>query len=344
MLFLTTSDSLSYILWMCPQAVKQVINALINLVKRQTLPRFYQRNTELKLHAMAKIVVDQGYTIFFVPLNVFLSVIATIGNLLILVALRKVTSINPPTKLLFQCLAATDLCVGLIEQPLFVTILLTDCASPTALLYVSQVYSGLTFILCGVSVLTAATISIDRLLALVLGLSYKPTVTVKRVGIVLIIFWLASLSVGFSHYIGLYSVAYGSSFVFVLLSIFASVFSFTKIALKLRQQQAQVQQRVGQEQANGGGIRLNIARYKKMVHSVAWLQMALIVCYMPFISLLFFAIVTQRLIRGVFVYRSLITAVFLNSSINPILFCWRIREVKREVKKILKQIYQRSST
>ena len=342
MLFLTTSDSLSYILWMCPQAVKQVINALINLVKRQTLPRFYQRNTELKLHAMAKIVVDQGYTIFFVPLNVFLSVIATIGNLLILFALRKVISINPPTKLLFQCLAATDLCVGLIEQPLFVTILLTDCASPTALLYVSQVYSGLTFILCGVSVLTAATISIDRLLALVLGLSYKPTVTVKRVGIVLIIFWLASFSAGFSHEIGLYMFAYGSSFGSIFLCIFASVFSFTKIALKLRQQQAQIQHRVKQEQVNGE-IALNIARYKKMVHNVAWLQMALVVCYMPSLTVALFRMVTQRDEKPFFYY-SAITVLFMNSSVNPILYCWRIGEVKKEVKNTLKQIFQRSST
>ena len=328
---------------MCPEAVKQVINALIDLVKRQTLPRSYQRNTELKLHAMAKIFVDHGYTTFFVALNVFLSVLATIGNLLILVALRKVTSINPPTKLLFRCLAATDLCVGLIEQPLFVTLLLTDFASPTALHYVSQVHSALNIILCGVSMLTAATISIDRLLALVLGLSYKPSVTVKRVGIVLIIFWLAFLSVGFSHYIGLYSVAYGSSFVFVLLSIFASVFSFTKIALKLRQQEAQVQQRVGQEQANGGGIRLNITRYKKMVHSVAWLQMALIVCYMPSLTVILLRIVTQRF-GNLFLYYSAITVVFMNSSVNPILYCWRIGEIKKEVGNTLKKICQRSST
>ena len=74
----------------------------------------------LKLVTMAKIFVNQGYTTFFATLNVFLSVIATFGNLFILIALRKVTSINPTTKLLFQCLAATDLCVGLIEQPLFV--------------------------------------------------------------------------------------------------------------------------------------------------------------------------------------------------------------------------------
>ena len=290
---------------------------------------------------MAKIFVNQGYTTFFVALNVFLCVIATIGNLLILVALRKVTSIKPPTKLLFQCLAVTDLCVGLIEQPLFVTLLLTDFASPTALHYVKKVYVGLSFILCGVSLMTAATIAIDRLLALILGLSYKLTVTVKRVRTVVIIVWLASFSVGFSHSIGLRIIANGTSFVVILLCIFTSVFSFTKIALKLRQQQAQLQQRVEQEQVNGGGIPLNIARYKKMVHSVAWLQMALIVCSMPLICYLLFRIGTQRLGKPS-LYRSVVTVLFFNSSVNPILYCWRIREVKKEVKNTLKQIFQRS--
>ena len=292
---------------------------------------------------MAKIFVYQGYTTFFVALNVFLSVIATIGNLLILVALRKVTSINSPTKLLFQCLAATDLCVGLIEQPLFVTILLRDFASPIALFYVHEVYNGFSFILCGVSLMTAAAISIDRLLALMLGLSYKLIVSVKRVRKVVIVFWLGFFSVGLSYCFGLHTIAEGTAFVFILLSIFASVFSFTKIALKLRQQQAQVQQRVEPEQVNGGEIPLNIARYKKMVHSVAWLQMALIVCYMPLTF-----VVLSRLIQlfdeTEFLYFSAVTVVFINSSVNPILYCWRIGEVKKEVKNTLKGIFQRSSS
>ena len=328
---------------MCPEAVKQVINAFIDLVKKQTFPRSYQRKSALKLLAMAKIFVNQGYTTFFATLNIFLCVIATIGNLLILVALRKVTSINPPTKLLCRCLAATDLCVGIIEQPLFVTVLLTDFASPTALHYVSVVYGGLNFILGGVSVMTAATISIDRLLALILGLSYKPTVSVKRVRIVLIMVWLASFSVGFSYCIGLHNVVYGTSFVVTLFSILTSVFSLTKIVLKLRQQQAQVQQRVEQEQVNGGGIPLNIARYKKMVHSVAWLQMAMIVCYMPSLTVILSRMVTQRVEKR-FLYYSVMTVLFLNSSVNPILYIWRIREIQKEVKNTLKQICQRSST
>ena len=309
----------------------------------QTLPRSSQTKSGLKLVTMAKIFVYQGYTTFFVTLNVFLSVIATIGNLLILVALRKVTSINPPTKLLFRCLAATDLCVGLIEQPLFVAVMLRGFASPTASYYVVKVYVSLTYILCGVSIMTAATISIDRLLALILGLSYKLTVTVKRVRKVVIIVWLGSFLVGFSHWIGLGFIVYCTTFVVTFSSIFATVFSFTKIVLKLRQQQAQVQQRVEQEQVNGGEIPLNIARYKKMVHSVALLQMALIVCYMPLIFVFLSRIVTQRNEKQLLHFCAM-TVLLMNSSINPILYCWRIREIKKEVKNTLKEICQRSST
>jgi hypothetical protein len=46
-------------------------------------------------------------------INIFLSITAFLGNTLILVALRKESSLNLPSKLLLRSLAATDLCVGL---------------------------------------------------------------------------------------------------------------------------------------------------------------------------------------------------------------------------------------
>ena len=51
-------------------------------------------------------------------INIFLSITTVLGNTLILVALRKKCSLHPPSKLLFRCLATTDLGVGLIVGPL----------------------------------------------------------------------------------------------------------------------------------------------------------------------------------------------------------------------------------
>lgn len=62
-----------------------------------------------------------GIIVFFSALNIFLSITASLGNMLILTALPKVTSLHPPTKLLFLCLAVTDLGVGLISHPLHAT-------------------------------------------------------------------------------------------------------------------------------------------------------------------------------------------------------------------------------
>ena len=56
-----------------------------------------------------------GVLVFLSALNIFLSVTASLGNALILVALSKETSLHHPTKLLFRCLAVTDLFAGLFS-------------------------------------------------------------------------------------------------------------------------------------------------------------------------------------------------------------------------------------
>ena len=63
----------------------------------------------------------QNQLIFLVVLNTILSVTAFFENTLILLALKKVTALHPPSKLLYRNLAATDLCVGVIVAPLNVT-------------------------------------------------------------------------------------------------------------------------------------------------------------------------------------------------------------------------------
>ena len=128
--------------------------------------------------------------IFLSVLNIFLSITALLGNPLILVALLKVSSVHPLTKLLFQCLAVTDLCVGIISQPLFATsILKTVIKMKLSLtLYVRGVTEATSFVLCTASILTTTAISVDRLLALLLGLRYRHVVTLRRVRAVMICF------------------------------------------------------------------------------------------------------------------------------------------------------------
>ena len=127
--------------------------------------------------------------IFLSVVNILLSISAFLGNTLILVALHKETSLHPPSKLLYRNLAITDLCVGIIADPLQVAYFISvvnersDICDYTFLL---TTFTG--YVLCLVSLLTVTAISVDRLLALLLGLRYRQDVTLTRAFVTVIVF------------------------------------------------------------------------------------------------------------------------------------------------------------
>ena len=102
-----------------------------------------------------------------------------------------------------------------------------------------------------------------------------------RVSVVIICFWLISASVGLI-WIMRNDIAFTLASVLLTLCLKTSIFCYTRIHIKLQHHQAQVRKIVPQAQANGGEIPLNIARYKKTVSSIMWVQLALVSCYVPF--------------------------------------------------------------
>ena len=285
--------------------------------------------------------IPSGVWIFLTALNIFLSISATLGNVLILVALRNVSSIHPPTKLLFRCLAVTDLCVGLICQPLYVYLIIGNFT--VELLYV---YFFFYSVLLVVSPLTSAAISVDRLLALLLGLRYRHVVTLCRVRVVMACVWFIAVSnasllwVDFMLWsLKVYLTWWWTFLALLMVSIIISLFSYIKIFLTLRHQQAQVQDHDQPEQSSRVRSVLNIARYKKTVYSVAWIQFAMLACYIPNIVMAFLwhfgnAGYSTEVGVAVRVSRCLF---FLNSSLNPFLYCWRIKDVRQQVKNTIRK-------
>ena len=124
-------------------------------------------------------------------LNIFFSITAVLGNALILVALGQDTSLHAPSKLLLRCLSTTDLLVGLFSQPMYAAYeisLLNGSLGTCRLTFVVSFIAG--YILSGVSLFTSTAISLDKLLALLLGLRYRPVVTLKRARFAVAIIWI----------------------------------------------------------------------------------------------------------------------------------------------------------
>ena len=326
--------------------------------------------------------------------NIILSFTASLGNVLILLTLYKVSFLHPVTKFLFACLATTDLCVGLLSQPLFVAhmILNIDIANTNLdiLQYVGEVIHISSSVLCGVSVLISTAISVHRLLVLLLRLKYRQVVTLRRAQVVILLCWVTAVSCGL---VRVWSQTISQIVVLVigLVSLVTSVLCYVKIYLRLQGNQATIEDSSGGLQSNedeevsggratedgvgemtgagkdteeeagagtgratdekslGAGtakvspkrriqeiVRLNIVQYKKVVSSIFWLQLTLVACYAPFIivSLLRHTVLSGTTIQGLWLFTA--TLVYSNSSLNPFLYCWKIREVRIAVKNTAK--------
>ena len=136
----------------------------------------------------------QSASVSFPAVNILLSITAFLGNSLTLVALHKISSLHPPSKLLYRCLATTDLLVGIVAQPLYVTYLMSVVHEHWSLCHYAIKAAYITSVaLCGVSLLTMTVISVDRLLALLLGLRYREIVNLKGVYITIASFWVLCL-------------------------------------------------------------------------------------------------------------------------------------------------------
>ena len=144
---------------------------------------------------------QQQQLICFLAVDILLCITAFDGNSLILVALHKESSLHPPSKLLYRCLATIDLLVGLVAQPLHALSWMSVVQEQWILCQNARDAAYITsyvLILVSLMTMTMTSISVDRLLALLLGLRYKQIVTLKRTYIIVTTLWVFTLVASFS--------------------------------------------------------------------------------------------------------------------------------------------------
>ena len=124
--------------------------------------------------------------------NSFLSYTTIILNILTIHAIRKTALLPKPLRTLLLSLAFSDVGVGLLVQPFYISTMVTwlkqkriDC------IYYKRLMAVMKFF-CVSSVCNVVTISLDRFLAVHLHLRYQELVTHKRVIAAVISIWLFS--------------------------------------------------------------------------------------------------------------------------------------------------------
>ena len=280
-----------------------------------------------------------GQYFFFslTAVNILLAITASLGNAVILVALQRETCLHPPSKLMFQGLTVTDLCVGVVAQPLFITQFSSATYHRFQLCFtVLGINDVVGSCLSGVSLLTLAAISVERLIALSLGLKYRQVrevITLNRTRLVVVFIWILNISVNSLRRFWRYFLFSRVTSAVIYSSLVISAFCYLKIYLKLRQHKNAMKDILHHNK--GVSQPMNIARFRKTLSAALCVQLTMIACYLSYGVVVGMVRYSASLNVAV---RLAITLVFLNSSLNPILYCWKMHGVRQEVMNILRPL------
>ena len=293
---------------------------------------------------LAKFYCSEEFTqgldkqiICFSVINTVLAITTVVGNTVVLIALHKETSLHRPSKILLRNLVASDLCVGFVELPLVGNCISMLQEQWRICEFFLHAYLMMAIICISVSLCTLAAISVDRLLALLLGLRYRQVVTARRVYVVAIVLWIL-IGVG-TAILTMFNTDAGGVVALsgIAMCLMTSTFCYTKIFFTLRNQRTQIHN--SHPEQENQTISLNISRYRRTVSTTLWLQMSVVFCYLPYLlldSLAYRQSVKTPSPSFYSQYYSTVTLMCSNSTLNPILYCWKIKEVRRVVKEILR--------
>ena len=282
------------------------------------------------------------YIISFVVNGVVQS-IAIVINLLILLAISKTPSLHSPSNTLLFGLALSDLGVGLIVHPLFLLHMIGKLARNRDVFCHAGITAEIAAnALCIISLLTVTAVSLDRYLALELHLRYKQLITIKRVTLVIGFIWVAGTIIG-SLWLYKPEVIKFAVMATIAICLMAATYSYFKIyhavsrhyfstlALQCSVQQYHVNQAV------------NLAKFKAHALSTFWVYCLIIVCYFPYFCVVIAIMLSGLSTTTIFWYEMTAILIFINSFLNPLVFCWRLREIRHAVKKSTLNIVLRLS-
>ena len=267
--------------------------------------------------------------------NNFLTYTAILLNIVTMYAMQKTTSLPKTLKTLLFSIAISDVGIGLLAQPIYSSLLVKwlQLNHPSCNNY-GVLYISANLFLAS-SFLSVVAVSVDRFLAIHLHLRYQELVTHKRIVIVVISIWVLSASVSFTMfwelraYINLFILAFGFIISFV---------AYIKMYLTVRRHKNQIQSLLVVDETQSG-IMTNYAAVVKTTVGVLYVYLVLLASYLPhFICMAFVRIYRDSSIAKKQLFLFSLTLMFLNSSLNPVIYCWKMRHIRHAIIDILRNM------
>ena len=274
-----------------------------------------------------------------------LSIVPTILlNALVIYAVATRRSLRSNTNILLACMAGTDFMSGMIVQPMAVGIEVTKILGVGPFCALEKVYATA---LAGVgfaSINHLVLISIERYIAIRYSLRYPDIVTKQWIKIGILLAWAFAMLVTIQEIVlavvdstaTLYS-AYLQliNAVFLIIgSIYLAVISYTNfyIFFQTRRHKKRIQnEQVTYEEAK------KVKKDNRAANTLAIILSALILTNAPslFLMVTAFSDSTIESKARQIMWKWAVTVSLLKSLFNPIIYCWRVKKLRRAFLEIL---------
>ena len=296
-------------------------------------------------------LTDREYIVPLCVLNALFALTAVVLNSVTIHAIRKTSSasLSKNLRVLLLNLAFSDLSVGLVVQPFYVIQLTFSFESQEgdSLQKMWDTLSLVTEILflCA-SILGVLVLSVDRFLAVFLHLRYQEIVTPKRVVSILILSWVISTIVSLPWITHEYH-----DFLSIFLNLFLIICLITIAFLQCKIYSIVIRHRfqIQSQQVQGSGqtqdeMRTTFERHKPSARGAFHIYLILLICYLP-------KIFTEFAMTGmkseeiflIILQESTTTLVFVNSCLNPLIYCWKLRHIRRTIRMTLRNVFFRDT-
>ena len=257
-------------------------------------------------------------------------------NFLTLYTVYRRRKLRSMSNLILCNLAATDMMTGILTQPFFGTLMLNS-AFCRKFCYVNTFTIFIGNWLSSVSVASLFLITLDRHLSIFHPFYY---VKIKESHIKLIvvigIIWLANLAMVLGSFatpdLALTSIVSST----VALGIFFwSLYVNIRTAFVVKKIRKEIEsQTANRQKENGDNSRSEMtSRVTRVAFTILG---SMFVCYMPFVI---FTVVETRVELPFNAWIWISTLVFLNSLINPLVYCFQMKEIREEIKVVVYRVF-----
>ena len=269
--------------------------------------------------------------------NIFLSYTAFMLNIVTIYAIYKTSTMPNTLKTLLLSLACSDVAVGLFSQPFYAFFLINWLRLENPSCNYQQVWVISSTLFSTASFLGVVAVSVDRFLAVHLHLRYQELVTHMRVVVVVVSIWV---------YSGVFSlmILWGPFSAWKLIRTITAAFGFIitlvvyiRIYQTVRRHNNHIHSMQIRDEAQSEEIK-NLTVLIKSTVGIFYVYLVYLICYLPFtICMAVIQIYGSNIaLKKLYLYS--MTLMYLNSSLNPVIYCWKMRHIRHAIIDILRKM------